>query len=77
MATAAAAPAMVRSLVIVLLMIIGVYPGAETVPPVTIETAGAGVDDAEPPAVEVVTKASRIGAPRSIAPVANANVYFY
>jgi len=32
-------------------MTIGVYPGAVTVPPETIETEGAGVDDAVPPAV--------------------------
>jgi hypothetical protein len=32
-------------LLAVLVMTIGVYPGAVTVPPETIETAGAGVDD--------------------------------
>jgi hypothetical protein len=52
-------------------MMIGVYPGAVTVPPETIETCGAGADDADPDALLVETETSRIGAPRSIDPVAN------
>ena len=46
-AAAAAAAAKAGSLLVVLVMIIGAYPGAETVPPETIETEAAG-------AVEVV-----------------------
>lgn len=44
---AAAAAAKVGSLVTVLVIIIGSYPGADTVPPETIETAAAGVADVD------------------------------
>jgi len=53
-------------------MMIGVYPGAVTVPPETIETCGAGVDDDDPLELLVETETSRIGAPKFIAPVAKA-----
>jgi len=76
-AAAAAAAANVGSLSTVLVMMIGVYPGAVTVPPETIETYGAGADDADPDALLVETETSRIGAPRFIAPVANCLVCFY
>lgn len=50
-AAAAAAAASVGSLVTVLVMIIGSYPGAETVPPLTTDTGAAGVAAAVPDAV--------------------------
>jgi len=50
-AAAAAAAASVGSLVTVLVMIIGSYPGAETVPPLTTDTGAAGVAAAVPAAV--------------------------
>lgn len=75
MVAEAAAAAIAALLVTVLVMMIGVYPGAVTVPPETIETCGAGVDDAEPLALLVETETSRIGAPKFIAPVAKAAVY--
>ena len=47
-AAAAAAAASVGSLETVLVMIIGSYPGAETVPPLTTDTGAAGVAAAVP-----------------------------
>lgn len=49
MDVAAASAAKVGSLETVLVMIIGLYPGAVTVPPDTIDTAAAGVEVADPP----------------------------
>ena len=72
MAAVAAAAAIAGSLFTVLVMMIGVYPGAVTVPPETIETCGAGVDDDDPLELLVETETSRIGAPKFIAPVAKA-----
>ena len=45
---AAAAAARTGSLETVLVMMSGAYPGAETVPPLTTDTAGAGVAEAVP-----------------------------
>jgi len=69
---AAAAAAIAASLVTVLVMIIGLYPGALTVPPETIDTAAAGAEEADPLADTLVVETSRIGAPRFIDPVAKA-----
>jgi hypothetical protein len=75
-AEAAAAAAITGSFETVLVMIIGSYPGAVTVPPLTTETGAAGASAADPYEEDVVTYTSRIGAPRLIVLVAKAYVYF-
>jgi len=54
-AAAAAAAASPASLDTVLVMIIGSYPGAVTVPPLTTDTAAAGVAAAVPVEEDYVT----------------------
>jgi len=74
-AEAAAAAANTGSFDTVLVMIIGSYPGAETVPPLTTDTGAAGAAPAVPVEEDVVTETSRIGAPRLKLLVAKAYVY--
>lgn len=71
-AAAAAAAASAGSFETVLVIMIGAYPGAVTVPPLTTDTGAAGVAAAVPVEDDYVTATSRIGAPRSRALVANA-----
>jgi len=75
-AAAAAAAARAGSLLTVLVIIIGSYPGAVTVPPETIETAGVGVELTDPPALATDYETSRIGAPKFTDPDAKALVCF-
>jgi len=63
-AAAAAAAANAGLLETVWVMIIGEYPGALTVPPLTTETGAAGVAAADPEEEDKATDTSRIGAPR-------------